>query len=181
MSNRDALRKLSKKFPPPPELKETLDALYEGSDLNAAIVGTALIEAGLERLLVGCLASNDKTLPGKLFENRGPLSDFNSKILTGQAFGMISEGMAQELHTIRHIRNVFAHSRVPVTFDTPQVAKEVRESGMMKAMAKVEDPSAREAIEAFPTKRAFILLIQILFIMLDNALKKRGGGSLLPH
>ena len=80
-------------------------------------------------------------LERNLFENRGPLSDFNSKILVGQAFAVITDRMAEDLQRIRKIRNCFAHARTEVHFEEPLIAGEVTELGVVLAARKAYDNS----------------------------------------
>jgi DNA-binding MltR family transcriptional regulator len=96
-----------------------------GPSATAAIVGGAIIEHALERLIVSKLDKTGPELLGQLFQNRGPLADFYSKLLIAEAFGIIGPRFAAELNSIRAVRNTFAHSKTLVTFDTPEVAKEV--------------------------------------------------------
>src|SRR6266849_355365 len=98
MSNRDALRKLSRKYPATPEIDKIMDDLRAGKDdPHIAIIATAIAEAALERLITKKLQVRTKNLLGQLFLNRGPLSDFHSKILVANAFGVITTNMAEEL------------------------------------------------------------------------------------
>src|SRR5687768_1848430 len=110
MSVRDALRKLSRTFPAPPEIKEILEALDKEPDRSAAIIAASLIEGALERLIARYLVHSYPELLGQLFTNRGPVSDFHSKIVVATAFGVISRNMGEELHMVKAIRNAFAHS-----------------------------------------------------------------------
>jgi DNA-binding MltR family transcriptional regulator len=127
MSNREALRKLSKKFPDRPELKKIFDGIRSLDDRSAAIMATALVEAVLERHIIKKLSVSAPDLIGALFHNRGPLSDFHSKILIATAFGVIRPDMAEDLHRMKAIRNVFAHAKISVTFNTLEIAKESSE------------------------------------------------------
>jgi DNA-binding MltR family transcriptional regulator len=176
VSNREALRKLSRRFPPPPEIKNILDALSKEEDRTAAIVGASILESALERLMIKCFIHSDSDLLGQLFQNRGPLSDFHSKIIVATAFGVISPNTAEELHTIKAIRNVFAHSRVPVSFATREVEREVKAFLMLVAMKNVEADQARKL--HLPTKSEFTLIVKILFIILDHQHRKLGGPPL---
>ena len=76
MSNREALRKLSSKVPPKPEIERIINGLRDEPDLAAAITGAAIAEAALERLLISKFKSRNGNLIGQLFKNRGPLMDF---------------------------------------------------------------------------------------------------------
>ena len=79
MSNRRALRELSRKFPAPPEVEKILNDLRTKDDYHAALIAVSIVEATLERLIVSRLRKTDKEFLNSLFENRGPLSDFNSR------------------------------------------------------------------------------------------------------
>lgn len=173
MSNRDALRKLTKKFPPPQEVKSIMDALRDESDLSAAIIASALLESALEKFLIGRMREKEPRLLGQLFENRGPLSDFNGKILCAVAFGVLSVPAGEHFQAIRHIRNAFAHSRVPISFETPQVRKEIDGFGAIRAMKEVH-----AKIGEIGGKSAFLLIVTILLIQLDSQHQQAGLGKL---
>ncbi|NGX95089.1 MAG: hypothetical protein G4V63_07615 [Candidatus Afipia apatlaquensis] len=176
MSKRDALRALGKRFPAPSELTKTLDAAYEQPDRSAAIVATAIIESILEKIIVARLKHKEPDLIGKLFKDRGPLSDFHSKILVATAFGVISPNMGSELHRIKAIRNVFAHAKIDVNFDTPEIAEEVNGFLMLKAMQSVASDSKDISVS---NKRTFILMIRILCIMISTDHKTVSGEELV--
>jgi hypothetical protein len=188
MSNREALRKLSRKFPAPPEIAQTLEALSHEPDRSAAIVGAGLLETALERLIIKSLKHSTPRLIGELFENRGPLSDFRSKIIAACAFGVISPNQAQEFHSIRFIRNAFAHSRMNVSFATKEIAKEMDSSIMIDAMDRAgpigsTNPDRAKTIsiprfKEMPAKQRFLLVVRIMFIMLDHDQRKLGGAPL---
>ena len=55
MSNREALRRLSRKFPAPPEIEKIMSELYGQSDMSVAIVASAIAEAALEKLITSKL------------------------------------------------------------------------------------------------------------------------------
>src|SRR5690242_1192735 len=104
-SNRDALRRLTRRFPASPEVESTLLALTHDAPTPAAIIGAALADAALEQLMMSRFMSKDSHLIGRIFNNRGPLSDFDSKILIAQAFGYITSRIAHELQCVKAIRN----------------------------------------------------------------------------
>jgi hypothetical protein len=89
MSNREALRKLSRKFPAPPEIAQTLEALDHEPDRSAAIVGAGLLETALREADYqkpkeipphDSLASYSKIV-GRLSHKLGPpLGSFSSDI-----------------------------------------------------------------------------------------------------
>ena len=164
-----------------------MDALRDESDRSAAIVAASLLESTLEKILIASMSEKDAKLIGQLFENRGPLSDFNGKILVAVAFGVISPKMGEHFQSIRHIRNAFAHARTPITFETPQVAKEIESFGMLQAMREVmleqqRRRGTKETVEEpLPTMRGkggYLLTVTVILIMLDQQHHRKGLGKL---
>ena len=175
MSNRDALRKLSRKFPLPPEIDKIMDSLRQGTDLAVAITATSIVEAHLERLLTTKFIWRKKELAGQIFLNRGPLSDFHSKILVAEAFGHVTPNMAQELHSLKAIRNVFAHAKVPITFEHELIAREVASLRMFTAIQDAEKETGHK-LELSP-KAWFLLVTKTLLILFDTIQKHHGNAD----
>ena len=176
MSNRDALRKLSKLFPGGEEVDGIIMGLHKEADHTAAIIAASMVESVLERLLISSFKNKSADLMPRLFENRGPLSDFNSKILVADAY-CVTGVRCEELQRVRHIRNCFAHARLPVTFETPEIAKEVDEFAAVKAIKSVREKSEPTYYENVGRKGSYVLSCHILMIMMDSAHVKLGGKS----
>ena len=143
MTKKRTLRVLSSEVPNPEAVEQLLLGLHLKEDREAAIVGASLVESALQQRLILSFASVATGLESRLFEDRGPLSDFNSKILVAQAFGVIRERLADDLQRIRKIRNCFAHARIEVRFSEPLIQKEVAELAavvaVQQAMKKYPD------------------------------------------
>lgn len=177
MSKRDKLRGLTKQFPTPTDLAGTFEALREDTDRSVAMVCAAIAENVLERILVQRLERGGPDLLNQLFNNRGPLSDFQSKILIAHAFGVIPINMASELQRVRHIRNVFAHATIPVTFQTPEIAEEMAGFAMLNAMDGVAHPGSERM--APRDKAGYLLTVHLICIMLDHEHRGAGGSPIL--
>ena len=134
MSNREALRRLSRKFPAPPEIERIMNDLGSEKDISIAIVASAIAEASLEKLITQKFKTKSSALIGQIFKTSGPLADFHAKILIANAFQIITSNMAEELHSIKTIRNTFAHAKVPISFDHELVAREVNALKMLSAI-----------------------------------------------
>jgi hypothetical protein len=170
----DELRKLIKEFPPPADITAILDGMREDPDRSAALVGAAILESGLERILIHNLKVKTAELKEQLFQLRGPLGDFSSKISMAVAYGFISEAYGGELQIIRKMRNVFAHAITTVSFDTPEIVRELDRSRILS----ITRSTAKE-IKATPRPKAeFVMLVRILFIILDHDQQKLGGLAL---
>lgn len=163
-------------LPARPELERILANCREESDRSAAIIASAIVETVLGKLIIVHLSRKEPYLLGQLFNQRGPLSDFHSKILVATAFRVVSPNTAAELHRIRAIRNVFAHATSEVTFDTKEISDEISTFLMLKAMKAVPSPTKSDM--EFGNKAAFLLMVQILCIVMDDQHKKLGGEEL---
>ena len=62
----------------------------------------------------------------EIFKDYGPLSTFKAKVDIAFALGLYDRKIRKDLHTVRRIRNKFAHSSEPMGFDHNQVADECR-------------------------------------------------------
>ena len=74
---------------------------------------TAAIESTLPRL------TQDQRY--ELFEQDDPLATYARKIAMASALGIIGPKAKENFRLIRHVRNAFAHHRIPIEFSTPEV------------------------------------------------------------
>lgn len=114
-----ALREISEGDPTPDHFKAFRDEVRaERNDRGAAILLATNIENALDSALRQFL---DPKYYDSLGAMHGPLGSFSSKILMGRALSIYGEVTFKNLDTIRHIRNAFAHSKIPINFATPEV------------------------------------------------------------
>jgi DNA-binding MltR family transcriptional regulator len=179
MSSRDALRRLSRKLPAPPEIVRIMDGLRDKDDMHAAIMAVSIVEATLERLIVTRLHKSNKELLGRLFQNRGPISDFNAKILIAEAFGIITGPLAEELHSMRAIRNAFAHAKIPISFSDEPVKRVVNAFKTLTAMRNVRIDFADAVGKPFETENTnwFLLAVRLSLILMDEIAKAKGTAD----
>jgi len=92
------------------------------SDRATVVMFGSFLETHLERFLASkmrdSLNSDDRQ---RLFEGNGVLATFSSKILLAFAMKLMGPITRHDLDLIRHLRNGFAHSRMPFGFDAPEV------------------------------------------------------------
>jgi DNA-binding MltR family transcriptional regulator len=91
------------------------------SDRAAAIVATAFLEEQLVETIKASLANEPKIIKN-IFKGQGPLASLSAKIDLGLLLGLYDKRAHRELHTIKDIRNRFAHRINIMTFDTDGVA-----------------------------------------------------------
>jgi len=168
---------LSRKLPAPREIKQIMDGLRNKDDLHTAIIAVSIVEAALEKLIVTRTKKREKEFLDRLFQNKGPLSDFNSKILVAEAFGFLTGPLAAELHVMRAIRNAFAHAKIHISFADPPVSAEVRRFRLgLGTSARMIDEGLRLPVN-ISEKDVFLLATKIALIILDEIAKKKSSAD----
>jgi hypothetical protein len=107
-------------------VQEMMRGIDNTTPIVTAILGQALLESELDSMLRSRLSRKDDDTWAKLSEPPGPLCSFNSKILLCHAFKFYDDDFAENLHIVRKIRNVFAHSRKLRNFDHPLIVDELK-------------------------------------------------------
>jgi hypothetical protein len=96
------------------------DMLLTESDRGLVIIlGSWVEDTLLEAIEAKLSPLGDDEL--KALTDRGPLRDFNARIMMGRALGVVSENHKAVLETIKAMRNACAHSRRDITFRTPEL------------------------------------------------------------
>lgn len=102
--------------------------------LVVAILGVALVEYELERLLRTRFDRDDNETWEMLTGENGPLADFSAKIKVGYALRLYDHEILHSLEAIRRIRNAFAHTKRLLDFD---------DAAVREVFSKLELPSER--------------------------------------
>jgi hypothetical protein len=127
-----ALKALSRKSPDRRQLIESIVQLQTGTDRSAGIIADCMLEGELDdalsRITEPYMGIDG---PGTLFEQIGPFSTFHAKILAGQALGLFGIKTKSDLMIMKHIRNQFAHSRLPLTFAQKEITDAVLSLDML--------------------------------------------------
>lgn len=145
---------------------------------GAVLVGVARLDAALEVLLKAALAPprGSETL---LHADR-PLGSFGAKINLAARLGLIDPAIEQSLHSLRRIRNGFAHSTTPVRLADPPFCDRLRDSIRDARNNPLWQPlqtilslhMAAQAgsgeVEEDPGLQTFVLLITILVAFLET-------------
>lgn len=91
------------------------------TDRAVAIIGAAYMDLVLRQAITARLLPDDKLL-NDLFENRGPLQEFGSRIQIALALNVCGRAAHHDLRKIKEIRNAFAHSAEAIDFQNQGVA-----------------------------------------------------------
>jgi mannitol operon repressor len=107
-------------------------------DRSSVILGAALLEEHLQRLISGFLVDDSRMMSG-LFDFNGPFGTFGNKIKVAYSLGLISKDEFCNLEIIREIRNVFAHQLHDVSFMDEWVMNKLQNLNIPKIVAP-DDP-----------------------------------------
>ena len=147
---------------------------------GAVLVGAARVDAALEVLLKASLAppSGSETL----FLTDRPLGSFGARIALAQRLGLIDHQVERALHTLRRVRNAFAHSTAvaslgEASYQQPlgDCYRQAHENPLWEPLERILDeqlqrnPSAGERREPDYFLRDYILMITILVAFLEAA------------
>jgi DNA-binding MltR family transcriptional regulator len=101
--------------------KAVYDALLSESDRGAVLLGAALIEESLKKLLRQFLIEDSETAE-KLFW-KGPLQSAGASNQIAYCLGLISKQELEDIERIQQIRNQFAHQLLKVRFENNEIEK----------------------------------------------------------
>lgn len=114
-----------------------IESMRDGTDLACALIGGAYIEnaAGslLEKIMVDAPEANGPN--GILNDHKGILGTASARIEMCFCLGLIDRATRKNAKTIAQIRNMFAHSHVPVGFSNAPVRRECE-----NLQAQLSDP-----------------------------------------
>jgi hypothetical protein len=173
-----SLRGLIRKKPSYQELAEAWKEVdIDATDRAAAILAASYVEDALrDKIITRLIASLSNSERDEIFDNKGPLSTFDSMIKAAYAFGLISIEARNDLHAIKQIRNCFAHAMIPLTFATPQVISKVETLSYLQHIGRMRGfvsfyPGVHEIKD--PTRGKYVktcsaLFYEISFITADG-------------
>lgn len=125
MSRKKSLSKrLSRVSPDEEQFEASLGEFQGESDRVCAIMGTALVEDTLVKVIGGCL---EKTAEhNRMFHDEGgPFGTFKRRILGARAFDLCTKEMEAEMEVIGEIRNQFAHALLSIDFENEHIAEKL--------------------------------------------------------
>jgi hypothetical protein len=146
-----------------------------GDDRSQTIVVTALLEQGLEQALATHFVVKEKEVRSFFADQTdGSMSTFAMKIKLAHALGVIEDKVKAELTTIKNIRNVFAHTRASVTFDTPEIKNACDALKLFAPVALIAFPGLLGSFAALPKDKFgwVVKLIYLYFATIETGSRK---------
>jgi DNA-binding MltR family transcriptional regulator len=153
---RRTISQLISQRPTNEELRKLFLELRGMHDRAAAIVVATLVEDALEKCLTTKMIRLSNSDHKTLFDGEGPLSSFASKIKVGYAFKCLDRVDRTEITTIKDVRNIFAHARIPVSFELPEIRMRIKNIKIVKRFINPAfeflDPKLFALVKGLPTK-----------------------------
>lgn len=138
-------------------LPAIMDSLKNESDRAVVIISSSIIEEELGNLIKRIMLQLSNDDEQKIFGFDGPAGTFSNRILLAFTLGLIDTNDRRKLDILRQMRNACAHSRVPLTFSTPELLD----------VARLLLPKAhRNEIEGAQLRATFILFCSLLLLVL---------------
>jgi hypothetical protein len=94
----------------------------EKNDRGAAILLATNVENALQGAITQIIEI-EKGQHNKLFGLNAPLGSFANMITMAHAMRVFGNETRSNLDVIRRVRNAFAHAKLPIDFETPQIAR----------------------------------------------------------
>jgi len=91
------------------QLEDILDVFQSESDRACAVLGASYLEYLLAKAIIKAMPHGEEISQGFLYGPLAPLGTFWSRIEAAYGLGLISNEIRSDLHTIRDLRNDFAH------------------------------------------------------------------------
>jgi hypothetical protein len=129
------------------------------------------VERDLEELILYRLKIFDTATIKELTAEGAPLSTFFGKIELGRVLKLYPDEVAHNLHIIRRIRNVFAHSIKLVKFDHDLIEAEIKKTKWFKPIGKDIRPLFKEifAKTLLAKQRYFLLCLSCDYYLMRRA------------
>jgi DNA-binding MltR family transcriptional regulator len=105
------------------EISEFHKSLLERTDSGFTLMGAAILDEALQKLLLTFMPTISNSLALRLFDDYGPLNSFSAKIDISRALGLIDLDTYTDLKAIKAIRNAFAHPKDEWSFNSPEIEK----------------------------------------------------------
>ena len=117
------LRALTRSDPKVEHARDLERELYTpGNDRATAVLLGSFVDTHLGRLLASVMRSDLNSKDRKqVFEYEGAVGTFSTRIVMAYALNLVGPLTRLDLDLIRILRNEFAHSRMPISFSTPEI------------------------------------------------------------
>ncbi|WP_316178096.1 MULTISPECIES: hypothetical protein [unclassified Bradyrhizobium] len=99
--------------------KQTSD---DADDRSFCLLMASMLENTLDQANDHFIGEQDSDLRKAVYDQDGLLATFARKITFAIVAGILGPVSRENFRLLRQIRNAFAHAKIPITFDTPEVS-----------------------------------------------------------
>jgi len=161
---------VAKKQKSPPDLLELIKhsgLLRDESDRGCALVATAWIDDTLTELVRSRFV-DDRAAADEVLDGDAPLSTFSAKIKLLYCMGVISKEVRRDLDIIRAIRNLFAHDRGRLGFDTPTIKDRCKSLSLVPEVKSLKTAMCDESRDVFSSVSMWLVQYFLALIRTSN-------------
>jgi DNA-binding MltR family transcriptional regulator len=170
--SRKSLKALSRKPITPFELGVLVHELPKMSAQAEVVISVSQLEDIMKEAIMNKMRQNlSNSDMAALFENQAPLATFSARVTMLYALGIIGQKTRADLDCIKDIRNVFAHSRLPLDFDTPEVREAVF---TLDTPQRVPTPSGAPRPKLKDARHLFRTCLQVIWMHLRGDRRPSG-------
>jgi DNA-binding MltR family transcriptional regulator len=121
-------------------------------DRADAILAMAVMEQALEHAIMNCFNRSENETREMIFDGDAALArDLHSKLILVYIVEVIGKETLADLNLMRQIRNVFAHSRAVVNFDSPEICLACQKISLFRRIG----PESERLVDGNPRKAFF--------------------------
>lgn len=169
------------------DIAASLNDFAAESDRGAIILAATSIEDALQYSLSARMKAleSDEDARKDVFDGDGIIATYSSKILLAYALGIIDKRAKKDIDLVREIRNVCAHSRLPISMQLPEVVAAISAAIGNEALQKIRDhqqhlPASEQMPEARMLRVTFICHCAVLGAYVLTGVRKKLWESLTP-
>jgi hypothetical protein len=136
--------------PATPDHQEEFDKQTSATadDRSFCLLLTAMVENELDRAIDHWIGEQTSELRKSLYEQDGLLGNLSRKITMAAVVRIVGPTSHANLNIIRHVRNAFAHAKVPITFKTDEVSAVCADLVRINIFDPSEEPDQATGLSA---------------------------------
>ncbi len=153
--------------------KAIIQEIETQTDRAAALIAVAYLEERL-RSALDARSHRHANVEKEIYRSSGPLGSFSAKIDLALLLGIIEPKVHNFFHTIKDIRNVFAHQAEPRDFNTQKIrdlSNNLTFNADIRITTTGDDPIHFLLGPDGTPRTAFMNAIKLLLLVLDLEIK----------
>ncbi|KJC36729.1 hypothetical protein UB31_35715 [Bradyrhizobium sp. LTSP849] len=138
----------------------------DADDRSFCLLLSAMLENSLDQANDHWIGEQTEDVRKALYDQDGLLATFARKITFVTVIGIAGPVARENLRLLRHVRNAFAHAKLPITFDTPEVATVCADLVRINIFDPPEEPDQMPGLT--PRKRFQVVTNETMMRLLSS-------------